>query len=109
VQGIAAGKAAASAKAPLCDYAKNKLDGCAGNLRILRGEASEPSSPMNATRVFHGDEYKKIAPSLCGACGNDFAANKCGRCGEERYCNAVCQRAAWPAHKLVCVQKPKGP
>jgi hypothetical protein len=111
VQGVAAGKAAAAAKAPLCDYAKDKFEGCAGNLRVLRGEAkSEPSSPMNmnATRVFYGDEYKKIAPSLCGACGKDFAANKCGRCGE-RYCDAVCQRAAWPAHKHVCVEKPQGP
>lgn len=44
-------------------------------------------------------------PRACGNCGTTDAAKlkRCSRCLAARFCSAACQRAAWPAHKLVCV------
>jgi len=38
----------------------------------------------------------------CGACESKTASMKCKRCELAFYCDAKCQRAAWPAHKGVC-------
>jgi hypothetical protein len=48
----------------------------------------------------------------CSECQNNPVDDKvsflvCSRCKEARYCSKDCQRAAWPAHKPVCVIKPK--
>lgn len=104
--GIAAGRAAAAARAPLSAYAQNKYEGCMENLAVLRGEVKLEPSALNAKRAFivSNEEGKlpAVAPSRCGACGKDFATMTCGRCRSSRYCDAACQRAAWPAHKPNC-------
>lgn len=44
-------------------------------------------------------------PHACASCGTkDAILRFCARCRKERYCSDACQRAAWPAHKLVCVR-----
>ena len=56
---------------------------------------------------------------VCGSSGTEAVVEgesyitplkKCSRCAMESYCSAECQRAAWPAHKLVChSQVPRRP
>ena len=115
VGGIAAASEAAAARVLLCDYARNKADGCAENLAVLRGEMRLEPSPMNAQRQFltadvdsflagRQPDLEKIAKSLCcaPACAKDMAAQLCGRCRTSRYCNTACQKAHWADHKKVC-------
>jgi MYND finger len=40
--------------------------------------------------------------SGCFNCHAETASFRCKRCQTARYCNATCQRAHWPNHKLVC-------
>ena len=41
---------------------------------------------------------------VCDKCGQSSQAlHKCGQCRKVCYCSAVCQKEAWPEHKLVCV------
>jgi hypothetical protein len=41
----------------------------------------------------------------CRGCDKkDAKMLRCGRCKKVYYCNAVCQRAHWPAHKKACRQ-----
>ena len=42
-------------------------------------------------------------PPPCAACAAPAAALACARCKCAFYCAAACQRAAWGAHKGVCV------
>lgn len=42
------------------------------------------------------------AARTCGRCGAALCVSRCARCKAAFYCNAECQRAAWPAHKGVC-------
>ena len=44
-------------------------------------------------------------PRACDGCGAVDAPElkRCGRCRSARFCSVACQRAAWPAHKTVCV------
>jgi len=37
------------------------------------------------------------------------ALQACSRCKKPSYCNAECQRAAWPAHKKECIKTDKEP
>lgn len=37
----------------------------------------------------------------CKACGKE-ARLRCGKCGVVKYCDAVCQKTDWSAHKKVC-------
>jgi hypothetical protein len=104
---IAAGRAAVEANAPLGEFAKNKLRTAAENLAVLRGELRLPPTGNNAVRLVvpAGDGEMAAAPvkrALCGACGKDFATSRCGRCLSVTYCDAVCQRADWRAHKAEC-------
>mmetsp|Transcript_129003 Transcript_129003/g.306051 ORF Transcript_129003/g.306051 Transcript_129003/m.306051 type:complete len:573 (-) Transcript_129003:27-1745(-) len=41
-------------------------------------------------------------PEGCGACGNIGAALVCTRCRMVLFCDGVCQRRAWPQHKITC-------
>jgi hypothetical protein len=41
---------------------------------------------------------------VCDVCGTPAAA-RCARCRGVWYCGPKCQRAAWAAHKLVCVAR----
>jgi hypothetical protein len=44
---------------------------------------------------------------ICGYCGKQNAEAVACPCRRIRFCDEVCQRAAWPEHKLVCnKQKP---
>ena len=45
-------------------------------------------------------------PRACDGCGTTDAPKLklCSRCLKARFCGDACQRAAWPAHKLVCVR-----
>jgi hypothetical protein len=38
----------------------------------------------------------------CWWCGALQGARPCTRCRVAHYCNAACQRANWPTHKLIC-------
>jgi hypothetical protein len=43
----------------------------------------------------------------CGGCGAAAASlRSCSRCEAAYYCNISCQRAAWPAHRRLCVRPP---
>lgn len=48
---------------------------------------------------------KRTDAFTCNYCG--LAATKelkiCGRCKKVSYCNVSCQKAAWKAHKIICV------
>jgi hypothetical protein len=39
----------------------------------------------------------------CAMCGRRCGNDRCARCHEVRYCNAACQGAHWPSHRLTCV------
>jgi len=41
-------------------------------------------------------------PVGCGLCGNPSALLACQRCKTTLFCDAVCQKRAWPVHKLNC-------
>jgi hypothetical protein len=47
-----------------------------------------------------------IVSKFCGYCGK-AASLLCARCQQVAYCDATCQKFAWPTHKAVCV-RPKG-
>lgn len=52
------------------------------------------------------DEIGAIAAAeghCCGNCDAPSAEMRCSRCREEWYCDAVCQRAAWPKHRPYCI------
>ena len=42
-----------------------------------------------------------VAPS-CLACGATLGIKRCGRCKAVFFCDATCQRKAWPEHKPAC-------
>ena len=50
------------------------------------------------------------ASKYCANCNKGYGTNpplpsgsgKCGRCQQVNYCNSVCQRLHWNAHKGVC-------
>jgi splicing suppressor protein 51 len=48
-------------------------------------------------------------PQACASCS---AANasllRCGRCKSVQYCDKVCQKSHWKAHKQSCAQVPQG-
>jgi hypothetical protein len=39
---------------------------------------------------------------VCGQCGAEGAAMRCGGCDAARYCNPTCQKAHWKVHKRQC-------
>ena len=50
------------------------------------------------------------SPEVCGTCGKRSKPTKnllrCARCRLASYCDASCQKKAWPTHKLACVKGP---
>mmetsp|Transcript_71682 Transcript_71682/g.164280 ORF Transcript_71682/g.164280 Transcript_71682/m.164280 type:complete len:124 (+) Transcript_71682:167-538(+) len=40
--------------------------------------------------------------SHCGKTGDGDALMRCGRCKQDSYCGAECQRARWKVHKKSC-------
>ena len=53
--------------------------------------------------------WRRIRRRICWGCGKEYDLSEpriwvCGGCGEARYCNAACQRAHWPKHKLPCLK-----
>jgi len=53
------------------------------------------------------DDAADAARPRCLNCDASFAElKKCSRCRAVYFCNAACQRAAWPAHSASCVADP---
>ena len=44
--------------------------------------------------------------SRCAHCATEAANAVCSGCNDSHYCNSVCQRADWAAHKLRCTTCP---
>nr|GAT49634.1 predicted protein [Mycena chlorophos] len=55
-----------------------------------------PVGPLTAR-----DTAKYNTNNGCTVCGEP-AKSKCSRCGAVRYCDAVCQKDDWKAHKALC-------
>ncbi|KAF8147737.1 hypothetical protein K438DRAFT_1625856 [Mycena galopus ATCC 62051] len=55
-----------------------------------------PVGPLGAQEM-----AKYNADNGCSICGEP-AKQKCSRCGTVRYCNAVCQKEDWKAHRPLC-------
>jgi len=47
------------------------------------------------------EKYSGFLPSTCTVCHRPSTFH-CSRCGKEKYCGPVCQKAAWPTHKQNC-------
>ncbi|DAZ98976.1 TPA: hypothetical protein N0F65_000508 [Lagenidium giganteum] len=47
---------------------------------------------------------EKKPRKVCLACGREGVSNRCGGCRKVFFCNVACQRAAWIAHRPVCVE-----
>jgi len=82
-------------------------------LRNLATLATQTGRPRQAAAL---SERAAIAADVaehqpCGQCGRMAVhrAKFCGRCKMVWYCNAECQRAAWPSHKPHCHAKPAPP
>jgi len=82
-------------------------------LKDLAGLATIAGRPRQAAAL---SERAAIAADVaehqpCGQCGRMAVhrAKFCGRCKMVWYCNAECQRAAWPSHKPHCHAKPAPP
>ena len=57
---------------------------------------------MPAVPPERNPDWKLVLASGCFHCHAETASFRCKRCQTARYCNATCQRAHWPSHKLVC-------
>jgi len=63
-------------------------------------------APSGAAPTVSGSSVVEAAPSVstaieCAVCRKP-AKNRCGKCNMAYYCDASCQRADWPTHKVEC-------
>ncbi|KAF5836955.1 hypothetical protein DUNSADRAFT_5184 [Dunaliella salina] len=63
--------------------------GCRSSVKGSAGRASKPNR-------------------VCESCGRAGKLKVCARCGSAWFCDASCQRAAWPKHRLLCAPKAEG-
>ena len=56
----------------------------------------------------HNVAMRSLFRTVCGHCGAP-AVSRCARCRIVGYCGALCQKAAWAAHKGGCVAPPAKP
>ena len=83
----------------------------AGRLANGVGTAAEPEAEGGAAGGVGQEQQQQEqreangGEKACGNCGGAGARLRCARCKAVHYCSAACQKAAWPAHKVVC-QRP---
>ena len=72
--------------------------------RTLYAMVLDPAvpDPMTAWR----GAYARLQRAGCAHCGRAAATRRCGRCRTALFCDAACQRAAWPDHKRRCAPPP---
>ena len=51
-------------------------------------------------------QWPRQARYVCTGCNESQARYACSRCHSALFCGPICQRAAWPAHKLQCKPLP---
>jgi MYND finger len=69
---------------------------------------ADENTPCNCLTPF-ANQLRATCPwiELCNYCSKEGIGrklDKCGGCGEVRYCCRQCQRADWPNHKTRCRQ-----
>ena len=98
-------------------------NGCASTCGVLiqagaRLDAEMPSgsTPLEHAQHFHPTNAALLAllsgagpaalpGTVCDHCGKSASVSSlkgCAQCHDARYCDAVCQKAAWPGHKAAC-------
>lgn len=62
-----------------------------------------PQTSRMRLTVKPGGLIKSRSLASCAHC-NEFLeeTKRCGGCNRVSYCNKTCQRAGWPAHKVLC-------
>jgi hypothetical protein len=78
--------------------------------------AAVAKSEFETTRAsgapVHKTQYKEVLADRCDFCDTKATAFKalmiCARCKTARYCDAACQKSAWPKHKLGCKKNQQG-
>lgn len=85
------------------------IEELAGSDRSLRELASDVGMSLSdarnvAYRLRVSVPVKAGAPSFkaCLSCGAKEGIKACGRCKAVYFCNAECQKRAWPGHKVAC-------
>lgn len=84
-------------------------------LQFVTKTLARPSSSFNADATpekfvefwnaypWPGEAQKCPVTLGCKSCGKD-ARLRCGKCGVVKYCDSVCQKSHWSAHKKVCAK-----
>ena len=110
---IAADKAAELERRarPLVDLAASSSSGGVATLARLRDAIEGIGSPQDClalARLGGGEAFKRQKFQTC-ICSNVFCPRtagenkkKCAGCGSLYYCDAQCQKVAWPTHKHIC-------
>jgi hypothetical protein len=79
--------------------------------RLPMGMDEAPKSMLIQAHKNCREKHKPLPGKQCGNCNTGAQEkcrlNKCSRCRRVRYCDAVCQREAWPEHKQYCVPREK--
>lgn len=117
--GVTAGRKAAALGVALSESTKDKLEGCADNLRMMGGESSPRKAYETREQEMHlrsigGSSYtatkafiKPAKPQLSCSypeCTEELATMFCSGCKgkNQRYCCSDCQRLDWRRHKPEC-------
>ena len=72
---------------------------------ITSTSAASYQQSVQPAEVLNGSA-EAVRDRRCGKCQNEKAPSICGRCKAINYCDAVCQKAHWAAHKTFC-KKPE--
>lgn len=62
-------------------------------------------SPENFKQMYADSKGTNFVPTYdkwCLYCGNKSAGNRCAQCKHVYFCDAECQKKAWPIHKKHC-------
>ncbi|KAL7523833.1 hypothetical protein ACHAXR_001215, partial [Thalassiosira sp. AJA248-18] len=82
---------------------KKKKKGKKNNPPVFAGNTDSIHKPTTTTTGY----TTKLAYDICAWCGKveeNTELMKCSACNNIYYCSTICQKAAYPEHKLVCEQ-----